>query len=332
MAAAAPLQPSVGVGVFVHSPDKPGCVLLGRRLSKSADGIATWALPGGHLEHGESWAACAEREVLEEAGLSISRVQVGTVLNVVNGTSADHYVTILMTGTAQAGAVPVNAEPTKCEGWMWHKWSDPLPTPHSRTLDSACRVAFDPFAASGGSLLQDPAGKLPPYCCCILHEAATGAVLLEQRGTDAAVAAGRLTCFGGKREPDESPLAAICRELREELGVTVDDAVAAAEAAAAEAEGIPMAPHAKRAKSGGGTVTLRTPRRAVDLYVDGELIAWFFEAIAPARGAPLQYEAGRSGVWLEAGGDESRVSSWHVAVLAAWRRGERRADFETPPK
>ena len=265
----------------------------------------------------------------EETGLSISRVQVGTILNVVDEAGRDHYVTALMVGDAQPGAVPLNAEPAKCAGWVWHTWEEPLPTPHSRTVDAAFRVAFDPFVASGGRLLQDPAGRLPPYCCCILHEAATGAVLLEQRGTEASVAAGRLTCFGGKREPEERPLDAICRELREELGVTIDGAPTAEAAAAADAE--ELAPSAKRAKSGGGTVVLRTPRRAVDLYVDGELIAWFFEASAPARDAPLQYEAGRAGVWLEAGGDESRVSDWHVAVLAAWRRGEHRADFETPP-
>ena len=41
---APPLRPSVGVAVFVRSPDKPGCVLLGRRLSQSAAGTATWAL------------------------------------------------------------------------------------------------------------------------------------------------------------------------------------------------------------------------------------------------------------------------------------------------
>jgi hypothetical protein len=81
--------------------------------------------------------------------------------------------------------------------------------------------------------------------------------------------------------------------------------------------------------------------RAVDLYVDGALIAWFFEAEAPARDAVLTFETGRAGVWLDgrqfdaqteptAAGPLGDVSPWHLCVLRAWRRGERRADYTTP--
>lgn len=39
-----------------------------------------------------------------------------------------------------------------------------------------------------------------------------------------------------------------------------------------------------------GSATFGTFRRAVDLYVDGELIAWFFEGMGPARDTPLTFE------------------------------------------
>ena len=144
---------------------------------------------------------------------------------------------------------------------------------------------------------RDEEIALPPYCCIVLAEEC-GALLMEER-QQATVAAGKLTCFGGKREPAEEPLSCVLRECREELGWT------------------PPA----------------TPRRAVDLYVDGELIAWFYEAAAPSRDEPLTFEAGRRGVWLGADElDHPRLSEWHASVLRARRRGERRADFTTPPR
>jgi ADP-ribose pyrophosphatase YjhB (NUDIX family) len=94
----APKRPGVGIGVFVVSPDHPGCVLLGKR--KGSDGSGTWALPGGHLERFESWESCATREVLEETHLAITNVQFVHALNAIEEKEDYHYVVLFMRGEA----------------------------------------------------------------------------------------------------------------------------------------------------------------------------------------------------------------------------------------
>ena len=122
-------------------------VLLGKR--RGSAGAGTWATPGGHLEFGESWAQCARREVLEETGLTLTDVRLGTVLNVVDEPTGYHYVTIFMVATTDpADAEPVNTEPEKCEGWHWCDWSADLPAPLFKTLKTLRATGFDPLLSA----------------------------------------------------------------------------------------------------------------------------------------------------------------------------------------
>ena len=87
----------VGVGVIVRRPD--GRFLLGER--HGSFGVGKVAFPGGHLELGESWDACARREVMEETGISLAEPtrHVATT-NDVMVDDGKHYVTIFMLAEA----------------------------------------------------------------------------------------------------------------------------------------------------------------------------------------------------------------------------------------
>ncbi len=73
-AAAAPAAgtpPILCAGGVIH--DSRGRLLLIRRGHAPSRG--TWSLPGGRVEPGETSAAAAEREVLEETGLQVTAVR-----------------------------------------------------------------------------------------------------------------------------------------------------------------------------------------------------------------------------------------------------------------
>lgn len=59
-----------------------------------------WSTPGGHLDFGESPAACAAREALEETGMVVSNVHFVAITNDVLDDVGKHYLTVRMRGDA----------------------------------------------------------------------------------------------------------------------------------------------------------------------------------------------------------------------------------------
>ncbi|KAL5113840.1 hypothetical protein ACEQ8H_008260 [Pleosporales sp. CAS-2024a] len=85
-------RPLIGVGVIIH--DDNGNIIMGERAG--SHGAGTFQLPGGHLEHGETFATTAAREVLEETGLEVGNIKFLTATNDMFD-EGKHYVTIFVT-------------------------------------------------------------------------------------------------------------------------------------------------------------------------------------------------------------------------------------------
>lgn len=150
------MHPRVGIGALLVCP--AGRVLVGVR--RGVAGAGTLALPGGHLELGETLAGAASRETEEETGLAIAPgawTAVAVENMVVSATGslspgaspppppdavASHYVTVFMRACVSDAPLPtpINREPHKCEGWAWRPWSD-------LQADAASPPLFGPLAA-----------------------------------------------------------------------------------------------------------------------------------------------------------------------------------------
>ncbi|MEW5317271.1 MAG: hypothetical protein WDW38_008582 [Sanguina aurantia] len=109
-------RPLVGVGVLIF---KGTSVLIGKR--KGSHGGGEWALPGGHLEMGETFEQCAAREVEEETGIVLTKLRFETALNSIFSTSV-HYVTVFMSADVDESVTARLMEPNKCDGWEWRPW------------------------------------------------------------------------------------------------------------------------------------------------------------------------------------------------------------------
>lgn len=131
----------VGVGAIVM---RDGLVLLGKRMG--SHGAGTWALPGGHLEFGESAATCAVREVREETGLEIESITAGPYTSDVFASEGKHYITLFVVARSDAGD-PALCEPEKCSGWQWFRWSE-LPSPLFQPLATLHATGFVPNGAA----------------------------------------------------------------------------------------------------------------------------------------------------------------------------------------
>ena len=133
----------------------------------------------------------------------------------------------------------------------------------------------------------------PTYVCAILEDS-EGRLLLESRPDDARLAAGRLTCFGGRREGAETPEECLRRELREELA---------------------WEPQALE--------------KQIALWVAGELTAWFYHAVLDVGLDHLRPAPGFKPQLVPRQELSTHpLSPWHAAVLTAWLAGKDKVELD----
>jgi 8-oxo-dGTP diphosphatase len=131
-------RPLIGVGVIVRKGNR---ILLGKRRNSHGDGA--WQFPGGHLEWFETPEQCAEREVKEEAGISIKDLSIGPHTNDLFVEEDRHYVTLYVLANHAFGE-PKVLEPEKCERWDWFEWEN-LPIPLFLPIRNLLKQQFNPF-------------------------------------------------------------------------------------------------------------------------------------------------------------------------------------------
>lgn len=118
----------VGLGVMIL---KDGKLLLGRRhddpekASSLLKGAGTWTMPGGKLHFGETFEEGAKREVLEETGITLNKMDVICVNQ--DMVENAHFITIGLFSDAFSGE-PQVMEPDEITEWRWFDL-DNLPSP-----------------------------------------------------------------------------------------------------------------------------------------------------------------------------------------------------------
>ncbi len=119
-----------GVGVILL---KDGKLLLGRRSEGLGEG--SWSMPGGKIEHGETFEESAKRETLEETGIIVRAARVICVNGDIMGDR--HFVTVGLLADSFVGE-PKTIEPDEIGEWWWfplERLPEPLFMPSRNVLD-----------------------------------------------------------------------------------------------------------------------------------------------------------------------------------------------------
>lgn len=147
-------RPFVGIGVICLSKMFPTSILVSKRLTNHGQGC--YQLPGGHLEFGESFEQCAQRELKEETNLDSSQFELVYITNSLFSNEnqlSKHYVTLFLRTNIEEPSTLQCVEPEKNTPWIWMKWKDLIESNDLFTpLKQICSDrSFSPFHQSNQS-------------------------------------------------------------------------------------------------------------------------------------------------------------------------------------
>lgn len=123
----------VGVAVLCW---RGGQFLMQQRRGGRGEGC--WSVPGGQIEHGETWQHAAIREVREETGLDVFTPRLLTVTSDISG--REHWVTIWGASVSPWG------QPEPSDECAAYQWVPPDPEALPRPL---WQPYWDNFLAEG---------------------------------------------------------------------------------------------------------------------------------------------------------------------------------------
>jgi len=123
---------NVGVSVLVKRGDS---ILLEKRAN--VHGAGTWGPPSGHIDYGEIPELTAERETLEETGVTITNIIFNCVTNDVFDTEKKHYITLWFEADYKMGEPLVKSPKEESEvGWFpWNALPQPLFLPFKHFVE-----------------------------------------------------------------------------------------------------------------------------------------------------------------------------------------------------
>lgn len=189
-----------------------GEVLFLRRSDDDEDRPGGWDFPGGGLDEGEEPRQAAIREAHEEVGLELVDPLLVYGINTVKPNGEIHTWLAFIEFVSGRPAVTLSHEHSK---YMWM-------TPEDAFRVNDYELHHQVLGYLQAHDVLNPKSKDKAFTTCrVLLQNASGQILLARRSPTDPFYPGTWDIPGGRCDPGEGQIAAVIRETKEEVGVTI---------------------------------------------------------------------------------------------------------------